>query len=65
MLLVTNARLTQRAYAAGEADLQTLLLARRQGIDAALGAEQARTDALRSRYRLLIDAHLIWGLGAN
>ncbi|OWQ91413.1 hypothetical protein CDN99_09655 [Roseateles aquatilis] len=60
-----NARLTQRAYAAGEADLQTLLLARRQGIDAALGAEQARTDALRSRYRLLIDAHLIWGLGAN
>ena len=39
-----------------------LLLARRQGVEAALGAEQARVDALRARYRLYIDAHLIWGL---
>lgn len=57
-----NLRLTQRAYALGEADLQTLLLARRQGIDAALGAEQARIDAQRVRYRFFVDAHLIWGL---
>jgi cobalt-zinc-cadmium efflux system outer membrane protein len=57
-----NAQLTQRAYTLGEADLQGLLLARRQLLDAALGAMQARVDALRARYRLLIDAHLIWGL---
>lgn len=57
-----NARLTQRAYTLGEADLQAVLLARRQLLDAALGATQARVDALKARYRLLIDAHLIWGL---
>lgn len=57
-----NARLTQRAYTLGEADLQAALLARRLSVDAALGAAQARTDALRARYRLLVDAHLIWNL---
>jgi len=57
-----NVQLTQRAYSLGEADLQTLFLARRQAVDAALGAAQARLDALRARYRLLVDAHLIWGL---
>ena len=49
-------------YTLGEADLQAVLLARRQLVDAALGSTQARVDALRTRYRLLIDAHLIWGL---
>jgi len=29
---------------------------------AAAAAEQARVEALRWHYRLLIDAHLIWGL---
>lgn len=57
-----NAQLTQRAYTLGEADLQGVLLARRQLLDAALGATQARVDALKARYRLLIDAHLIWEL---
>lgn len=57
-----NTQLTQRAYSLGEADLQTLFLARRQAVDAALGETQARIDALRARYRLLVDAHLIWGL---
>lgn len=57
-----SARLTQRAYTLGEADLQTLLLARRQALDAATAAEQARVEALRWHHRLLIDAHLIWGL---
>ena len=57
-----NARLTQRAYTLGEADLQAVLLARRQLVDASLGATQARLDALKARYRLLVDAHLIWGL---
>ena len=57
-----NARLAQRAYVLGESDVQAVLLARRQSVDAALGAAQARVDALRARYRLLVDAHLIWGL---
>ena len=58
-----SARLTQRAYALGEADLQTLLLARRQALDAANAAEFARVEALRWHYQLLVDARLIWGLG--
>ena len=57
-----SARLTQRAYSLGEADLQTLLLARRQALDASTATEQARVEALRWHYRLLIDAHLIWAL---
>ncbi|MDP1900001.1 MAG: TolC family protein [Rubrivivax sp.] len=57
-----GARLTQRAYSLGEADLQGLLLARRQALDAANAAVAARADALRARYRLLVDARLIWGL---
>ena len=57
-----SARLTQRAYSLGEADLQTLLLARRQTLDASTATEQARVEALRWRYRLLVDAHLIWAL---
>ena len=57
-----NARLMQRAYTLGEADLQTLLLTRRQALDASTATEQARVDALRSHHRLLLDAHLIWAL---
>ena len=57
-----SARLTQRAYTLGESDLQTLLLARRQALNASIAAEQARVEALRWHYRLLIDAHLIWAL---
>jgi outer membrane protein, heavy metal efflux system len=57
-----SARLTQRAYSLGEADLQTLLLARRQALDASTATEQARVEALRWHYRLLVDAHLIWAL---
>lgn len=57
-----SARPTQRAYTLGDADLQTLLLARRQALDASTAAEQARVDALRAHYRLVVDAHLIWQL---
>lgn len=55
-----NARLTQRAFSLGEADLQTLVLVRRQALDAANAAVAARADALRARYRLLIQARLLW-----
>ena len=58
-----SSRLTQRAYTLGEADLQTLLLVRRQSLDAANAAASARADALRARYRLLIDAGLLWDVG--
>ncbi|ODT86718.1 MAG: hypothetical protein ABT16_01195 [Rhodanobacter sp. SCN 65-17] len=57
-----TARLTQRAYTLGEADVQTLLLARRQSLEASEAALDARVTALRAYYRLLIDAHQIWGL---
>ncbi len=59
------ARLTQRAYTLGEADLQTLLLVRRQSLDAVNAAASARADALRARYRLLIDAQLLWEMGTE
>ncbi|WP_234102539.1 TolC family protein, partial [Streptomyces venezuelae] len=52
-----SARLTQRAYTLGEVDLQGLLLARKQALDATMAAEQARVEALRAQSRLMIDAH--------
>jgi outer membrane protein TolC len=57
-----SARLTQRAYTLGEVDLQTLLLSRRQAVEAVDAALAARVMALQSYYRLLVDAHLVWGL---
>ena len=57
-----NARLMQRAYALGEADLQALLLARRQATAVTQNARIAKIEALKSYYLLLIDAHLIWDL---
>jgi len=57
-----NAALMQRAYALGEADLQAMLLARRQATAAANSALQAQVAALRAYYGLLVDAHLIWEL---
>lgn len=57
-----NARLIQRAYALGEADLQSLLMARRQSGMSSLAALEAQVEASRWAARLLIDAHQIWGL---
>lgn len=57
-----NAALMQRAYALGEAELQAMLLARRQAAAAANSALQAQTAALQAYYGLLVDAHLVWGL---
>ena len=55
-----SSRLTQRAYTLGEADLQTLLLVRRQSHDALAAANLARIEALRARYRLWLDAEMLW-----
>lgn len=57
-----NASLMQRAYALGEAELQALLLARRQATAAMSSALQAQVTALKAYYGLLVDAHLIWDL---
>ena len=57
-----NAKLAQRAYALGEGDLQTLLLARRQVTAAMNSALLVQTNALKVYYGLLIDAHFVWGL---
>ncbi|MHB8938625.1 MAG: TolC family protein [Thiobacillus sp.] len=57
-----NAALMQRAYALGEAELQDLLLARRQATAAMNNALQAQATALQAYYGLLVDAHLIWEL---
>ena len=57
-----NSRLMQRAYSLGEADLQALLLARRQATTASQSALATRVAVLRAYSLLLIDAHLIWGL---
>ena len=57
-----NAKLVQRAYALGEGDLQSLLLARRQATAAENSALQAQVGALKSYYGLLTDAHFIWDL---
>ena len=57
-----NAALMQRAYTLGEAELQALLLARRQATAAMNSALQAQVTALKAYYGLLVDAHLIWDL---
>lgn len=57
-----NAALMQRAYALGEAELQALLLARRQATAAMNNALQAQVTAVKAYYGLLVDAHLIWEL---
>lgn len=57
-----NAALMQRAYTLGEAELQALLLARRQAHAAMNSALQAQVTALKAYYGLLVDAHLIWDL---
>lgn len=55
-----TARLTQKAYAAGESDVQALLLVRRQALESTTAAQAARAEALRAQYRLQIDAGLLW-----
>ncbi len=57
-----NAALMQRAYTLGEADLQSLLLARRQATAAMNNALQVQVTVLKAYYGLLVDAHLIWDL---
>ena len=61
----SNASLMQRAYSLGEAGLNEVLTARRQSLEAGLAAVLAQTDAAEARYRLMLDAHLLWPLDAD
>ena len=54
------AALMARAYRLGEAGIGELLTAQRQANEARLAATQARLDALEARYRVYVDAHLLW-----
>jgi outer membrane protein, heavy metal efflux system len=54
-----NAQLTQRAYPLGKATLQGVC-SRVASRWTPRWAAQVRVDALKARYRLLVDAHLIW-----
>jgi outer membrane protein TolC len=57
-----NAHLLDKAWRLGEGQFADLQTARRQSIEARLAATQAQLDANEARYRLLLDAHLLWDL---
>lgn len=60
--MADSARLVQRAYELGEADLQTLLLSNRQATQAAQTALDAKVAAVRAYESLRVDAHWVWDL---
>ena len=55
-----NAELVARACTLGESSLSETLNARRQALESSLAATMAQLDANETRYRLLLDAHLLW-----
>lgn len=60
-----NAELVSRAYALGESSLSDTLTARRLAVESALAEITARLEANEARYRLLLDAHLLWPLDTD
>jgi outer membrane protein TolC len=60
--MTRNAELTARAYQLGESTLNDVLVARRLALEAGLASRNAQLQAQESRYRLLLDAHLLWPL---
>ncbi len=54
-----NARLLQRAYILGEADIQSMLTARRQATAAAQNSLATQHAAVRAYYSLMIDAGVL------
>jgi len=63
--LSRNADLVARGYALGEAGLAEVLVARRYASEAVLASRQAGLDAAETRYRLMLDAHLLWPFDEN
>ena len=58
--LTQHADLAARAYSLGEGTLSEVLLARRSANESRLQALAAQSDAQEARYRLILDAHLLW-----
>ena len=54
--------LTIKAYGLGEAELQTVLQARQQRLEAEEAALHTRLAALKAYYLLLVDGHYLWDL---
>lgn len=57
-----NAELMARAYGLGESSLSDVLSARRLALESSLAETVAQMDANEARYRLLLDAHMLWPL---
>lgn len=60
-----NAELVARAYSLGESSLTDVLNARRMALESSLANSIAQLDANEARYRLLLDAHLLWPLDVH
>jgi len=55
-----NADSMQRSWQLREASLGDVLVARRLAIESALAATLAQLEAEETRYRLLVEAHILW-----
>jgi cobalt-zinc-cadmium efflux system outer membrane protein len=60
-----HADLARRAYELGELGLAETLIARRNALDAAMAASQARLGGNEAVARLLLDAHRLWSPGSD
>ena len=55
-----NAESMNRSWQLREASLSEVLVARRLALESALAAAMARIEAEETRYRLLVEAHVLW-----
>jgi outer membrane protein TolC len=60
LAISNNADLIARAYSFGEVSLSESLTARRFALESSLAEKLAQLEANEARYRLLLDAHLLW-----
>ncbi len=58
--MARNAESMARSWQLKEASLSDVVLARRLAVESALSAALARIEAEESRYRLLVEAHVLW-----
>jgi cobalt-zinc-cadmium efflux system outer membrane protein len=58
--MARNADSMARSWQLKEASLSDVVIARRLAVESALSAALARTEAEESRYRLLVEAHILW-----
>lgn len=60
--LERSAALAARGYELGETPMTDVLVARRAAVEGELAAFSLLADAVEARYRLLLDAHMLWPL---